>query len=134
MEIFVFCFGLLTVSLGQEYENEEIEETLSEPGPPIKRYLRARPLRWGKRGGSSPLRWGKRWGTLANGARYGKRRISERMSFEESDMFFAILAYMAHIRQQYNSKPNPQYNLKPNPPKKYFNHRPMFLPHLIGKK
>merc|ERR1712008_648745 len=61
-------------SLGQEYENEEIEETLSDPGPPIKRYFRARPLRWGKRGGSSPLRWGKRWGSLANGARYGKRQ------------------------------------------------------------
>ena len=45
----------LTVSLGQEYENEEVAETLSEPGPSIKRYLQARPLRWGKRGGSSPL-------------------------------------------------------------------------------
>ena len=126
LEIFVYCFGLLTVSLGKEYENEEVEETLSEPGPSIKRYLRARPLRWGKRGGSSPLRWGKRWGTLANGLRYGKSRISERMSFEESDIFFTIFAYMAHIRQQHNSKPNP--------PKNYFNNRPMFLPHLIGKK
>ena len=63
---------------------------------PIKRYLRARPLRWGKRGSSSLLRWGKRWGTLANGARYG-----ERMSFEESDIFFAILAYMAHIKAKF---------------------------------
>ena len=111
----------LTVSLGQEYENEEVAETLSEPGPSIKRYLQARPLRWGKRGGSSPLRWGKRWGSLANGIRYGKSRISERMSFEESDIFFAFLAFMAH-------------NSKPNPPKNYFNNRPMFLPHLIGKK
>ena len=120
LENFVYCFCLLTVSLGQEYENEEVEETLSEPGPSIKRYLRARPLRWGKRGGSSPLRWGKRWGSLANGIRYGKSRISERMSFEESDIFFAFLAFMAH-------------NSKPNRPKNYFNNRPMFLPHLIGK-
>ena len=82
MDNFVYCFGLLTVSLGQENENEEIEETLTEAL--IKRHLRARPLR----GGSSPLRWGKRWGTLANGARYGKCRNSERMSFEESFLQF----------------------------------------------
>ena len=109
----------LTVSLGQEYENEEIEETLTEA--PIKRYLRARPLRWGKRGVSSALNWGKRWGAPANGARYG-----ERMSFEESDIFFALLANMAPIRQQHNSEPNPPTN--------YFMYRSMFPPHLIGKK
>ena len=88
----------LTVSLGQEYENEEIEENLTEA--PIKRYLRARPLRWGKRGVSSALNWGKRWGAPANGARYG-----ERMSFEESDIFFAILAYMAHIKAKFVQNP-----------------------------
>ena len=113
----------LTVSLGQEYENEEVAETLSEPGPSIKRYVRARPLRWGKRGGLSPLRWGKRWGTMANGVRYGKHRISERMRLEESDIFFAILADNA--QQQCNSKPNSLKN--------YSSYRPMFLPRLIGK-
>ena len=107
----------LTVSLGQEYENEEIEENLTEA--PIKRYLRARPLRWGKRGVSSALNWGKRWGAPANGARYG-----ERMSFEESDIFFAILAYMAHIKAKFVQ----------NPPTSYFKYRSMFPPHLIGKK
>ena len=107
----------LTVSLGQEYENEEIEENLTEA--PIKRYLRARPLRWGKRGVSSTLNWGKRWGSPYNGARYG-----ERMSFEESDIFFAILAYMAHIKAKFVQ----------NPPTSYFKYRSMFPPHLIGKK
>merc|ERR1712086_973237 len=68
----VILVSCALTSLGQEYENEEMEETLADA--PIKRYLRSRPLRWGKRGGSSPLRWGKRWGTLANGARYGKRQ------------------------------------------------------------
>ena len=82
---------LLTVPLGQGYENEL--------GRPIKRFLRAGPS---LKEGSTPLCWGKRWGTMANGARYGNRRISERMSFEESNNFFAIIAYMAHIRQ-YNS-------------------------------
>jgi len=61
-------------ALGQDYENEE-EEIFPA------RYMRARPLRWGKRASTTNLlRWGKRddpfyrWGKRQDPLRWGKRQ------------------------------------------------------------